>query len=650
MSKTVKSKGSDSGRKSHTDEEEPPSTKTVYPMHYYKPGPISLTEFPYPYPDGSGSSAQHLAHAITQMQLYEPLYNVFFELNDLNYATVALNHQYHAISADKVVNMLNQEICSRPVFIKFSPLLDPIKYMVGKYDMNDTTLKTLPTFRSTKTECHPKILNPMNASYVDAFFCYLSSVLKNHHQFVHGIDYYGSYLGIQDKFRMNVEEDLSYLSGSPFFMANLGKLMVLENHKGRALPLTHASSRAARTKVVIDHEQRMGLEDLGMVQVLDEETPAETDPLPEAESPMDLVYHKTRSDPQESSWHVSEAPPDAAVSTDPTEEDGGNDSDTDTEEYYQEGLDIDSSNHEEEPRSESQEGADDQEYEDDADDDQEYEDDWETESDIGTEEDDVATEDEAMVFIYDFPVQLILLEKCSHTLDHLLIQGLPDDEICSALFQVIMILLTYQRMFRFTHNDLHTNNIMYVKTDAPLLYYTYQGRRYALPTYGRIFKIIDYGRSIYKYQKRVFCSDSFSSDGDAASQYNTEPYLKSSKPRLDPNMSFDLSRLGCSIYDFVFEDNDVVANEKMAQTELQRTIQRWCTDDQGRNVLYKKNGEERYPGFRLYKMIARTVKAHTPEAQLNDPWFSRFRVTDPAAVWDEHAAMHMNLDVYPEYV
>ena len=626
MSKMVKNKGSDSGRKSHTDEEGQASTETVYPMYYCKPAPISLNEFPYPYPDvttadGSGSSAHHLAHSITQLQFYEPLYNIFFELNDLNFSTVALNHQYHAISADKVVNMLNQETCPRPVFIKFSPLLDPIKYMVGKYDMNDTTLKTLPTFRSTKTDCHPKILNPMNASYVDAFFCYLSSVLKNHHRFVHGIDFYGSYLGIQDKFRMNVEEDLSYLSGSPFFMANLGKLMVLENHKGRALPLTHASSRAVRTKVVIDHEQRMGLEDLGVVQVLDEESP-ETAPLPEAESPMDLVYQHTKSDTDLPS--VSE------------EGDGGNDSDTDTEEYYQEGLD--NSNHEDSQADE---------VDDDEEDDQGYEDDWETES----EEDDVATEDEATVFIFDFPVQLILLEKCSHTLDHLLIQGLPDDEICSALFQVIMILLTYQKMFRFTHNDLHTNNIMYVKTDEPFLYYTYQGRRYALPTYGRIFKIIDYGRSIYKYQKRVFCSDSFSSDGDAASQYNTEPYLKSSKPRLDPNMCFDLSRLGCSIYDFVFEDNDVVANEKMSQTELQRTIQRWCTDDQGRNVLYKKNGEERYPGFRLYKMIARTVKAHTPEAQLNDPWFSRFRVTDPAAeAFGETTAMHMNIDMYPEYV
>ena len=37
-----------------------------------------------------------------------------------------------------------------------------------------------------------------------------------------------------------------------------------------------------------------------------------------------------------------------------------------------------------------------------------------------------------------------------------------------------------------------------------------------------------------------------------------------------------------------------------------------------KNILYKKNGEERYPDFKLYKMIARTVHNHTPEAQLTN--------------------------------
>ena len=60
-----------------------------------------------------------------------------------------------------------------------------------------------------------------------------------------------------------------------------------------------------------------------------------------------------------------------------------------------------------------------------------------------------------------------------------------------------MILITYQKMFSFTHNDLHTNNIMYIETEKRFLYYKINHRHYKIPTYGKIFKIIDYGRAIY---------------------------------------------------------------------------------------------------------------------------------------------------------
>jgi len=33
-------------------------------------------------------------------------------------------------------------------------------------------------------------------------------------------------------------------------------------------------------------------------------------------------------------------------------------------------------------------------------------------------------------------------------------------------------------------------------------------------------------------------------------------------------------------------------------------------------LLYKSNGVERYPDFKLYKMIARFVHNHTPQKQL----------------------------------
>ena len=143
------------------------------------------------------------------------------------------------------------------------------------------------------------------------------------------------------------------------------------------------------------------------------------------------------------------------------------------------------------------------------------------------------------------------------------------------------------------------------------------------PLTWKLFKIIDFGRSIYKYQGKIFCSDSFASGGDASTQYNCEPFYNKNKPRIEPNMSFDLCRLGCSIYDFIIDDEKY---EDM--NELQKTVHRWCTDDNDLNILYKKNGNERYPNFKLYKMIARTVHKHTPERQLTFDFFNKYAISE----------------------
>ena len=42
------------------------------------------------------------------------------------------------------------------------------------------------------------------------------------------------------------------------------------------------------------------------------------------------------------------------------------------------------------------------------------------------------------------------------------------------------------------------------------------------------------------------------------------------------------------------------------------------------NIIYKNNGEERYPEFKLYKMIARNVHNNVPKDQLNNTIFKKF--------------------------
>jgi len=160
---------------------------------------------------------------------------------------------------------------------------------------------------------------------------------------------------------------------------------------------------------------------------------------------------------------------------------------------------------------------------------------------------------------------------------------------------------------------------MYNPTEKKFIFYRYNKTYYKVPTYGRLFKIIDFGRSIYTFKGKLICSDSFHSKGDAATQYNCEPYLNKNKPRLEVNYSFDLCRLACALYDY-FDVEDV----KTCGNPVAALISDWCKDDKGRNILYKKCGEERYPEFKLYKMIARTVHEHTPQNQVNKIIFSSF--------------------------
>ena len=187
-----------------------------------------------------------------------------------------------------------------------------------------------------------------------------------------------------------------------------------------------------------------------------------------------------------------------------------------------------------------------------------------------------------------------------------------------------MMLITYQKLFNLTHNDLHTNNIMYIKTEKRFLYYKINNKYYKIKTFGKIFKIIDFGRAIYEYKNNRICSDSFHIDGDASSQYNCEPYYNKDKPPIEPNYSFDLCRLGCSIYDFITEKYETLEE---IRSPIYKIIMNWCDDDSGRSILYKTNGEERYPDFKLYKMIARKVNNHVPSDEINNKYFNRFIVS-----------------------
>jgi hypothetical protein len=564
-------------------------------------------------------------------QNYIPLYKTFFELNETNYNKISFNHKYHIVNKDKVYEMNGAKIIPRDIFIKYSPVIDPIKYMIGKYDINDPKLRKLPTYNSTNTECLDKVLDSNNSSYIDGFFTYLTSQLLHHHGVAHGIDYYGSFMGIQKEFKMDVIEDLDYLEEHPFFKKNLHTLFVVDNPYGYS---NNENSRSYKPRIEIDTTTtendlflELEIENIETVQT-PELAAADADATPDtAAAAADTAATETETD----ELTITE------IELIKCHEGGGGGSASNTSSLNTNTTLNDTDNDSEENDSI---GGDDNTTDVTCD---------ETKSgcsystiDENNKDDDEDDDKEVMATIYNFPVHLICLERCKDTMDELMLSGdLTLDEWRSAMFQIIATLIIYQKAFYLTHNDLHTNNIMYIETKEKYIYYQFEGKKYKVPTFGRIYKIIDYGRAIYTYKGKVFCSDSFEFSGDAATQYNFPPYYNDKKPIIEPNYSFDLCRLACSIYDCVIDEDE--NPDKM--DEFQKLIVEWCMDDNGKSVLYKKTGEERYPSFKLYKMIARLVHKHTPFSQINRPFFKSY---ETAAI-SPKAKLCIDIDKIPCY-
>ena len=86
---------------------------------------------------------------------------------------------------------------------------------------------------------------------------------------------------------------------------------------------------------------------------------------------------------------------------------------------------------------------------------------------------------------------------------------------------------------------------------------------------------------------------------------------------------------------------DIIKEDPIA-----KLVMEWCLDDNGSNILYKNTGVERYPDFKLYKMIARCVHNHTPQNQLNRPEFVSFIVTKNMI---SKTATIMDIDEIPSF-
>ena len=124
-------------------------------------------------------------------QNYIPLYKNFFSLNETNYNSFNLTNRFRVdkilerktdnVYSCSLIKTQNEEdkISKGDIFIKFSPLMDPIKYITGRYKIHKHIFD-LPKLSDNK--CHRKIMDPNNAAYTDGFFYFLSNQQSFGHQ------------------------------------------------------------------------------------------------------------------------------------------------------------------------------------------------------------------------------------------------------------------------------------------------------------------------------------------------------------------------------------------------------------------------------------------------------------------------------------
>ena len=407
-------------------------------------------------------------------------------------------------------------------------------------------------------ESATELREKLQSPYTAGYVGALTSTVLSESGCLHFPKVYGVYTAISTSHTIDISDDYEEICERKWFTENMGKTFELKLRQPEGSPsFTHTRS------------QRPGVQ-LGEEIVLDDIQEMDADRVSEPRSRRSLSWSAPRSESESSEFQESE------------------ESESDDDEY--EILSCDCS---EDSDDEGEEGLDDENCESFA---------WATFKDV--------------------PVITTVMEKCEGTFYDLLEEH-PDNKEAHAgwVAQIVFALAYAQRAYGFVHNDLHGNNVMYVKTEKEYLYYKHQGTCYKVPTFGKLIKIIDFDRANLSLrltgmkEPRFFLSSQFQSDDEAAGQYNIEPFFSQNHPRIVPNPSFDLCRFATSVFWDMFPEGP----DTETGHPLQGVFLQWMTQQDGSSVLFRKQRDrhDRYHGFDLYKAIARYCKdSATPRREL----------------------------------
>jgi hypothetical protein len=237
-------------------------------------------------------------------------------------------------------------------------------------------------------------------------------------------------------------------------------------------------------------------------------------------------------------------------------------------------------------------------------------------SDISSDSDTQSPCDDCVAILKQIPIQMLFIEKLQGTLEDLIDNNVAEEVLKSCMFQVSFALTYLQKHFVFTHNDLHINNVMFEKTENKYLYYKYNNIYYRVPTHGYIFKIIDFGRAIFKYRNKIFMNDVFSDHGEAGGQYSHPSQIQfminTQRNKVKPNFHFDLCRLSMTILEEINENNYseqfIMFLHKICINRLDMSFCNMSDD------------------FNLYKSIARDACNCLPREIIMNDIFKEYRI------------------------
>jgi hypothetical protein len=234
----------------------------------------------------------------------------------------------------------------------------------------------------------------------------------------------------------------------------------------------------------------------------------------------------------------------------------------------------------------------------------------------------------------DVPVVTTVMEVCEGTFYDLIKEHPEPEKHVAWVSQVVFALAYAQRTFGFTHNDLHGNNVMYVKTNQPHCFYIHAGVAYKVPTFGYLMKIIDFDRAIVSLRltglkdPKTFMSSQFHKDEEAGGQYNVDPFYCNKHPHIGASSSFDLVRFATSVFWDMFPKGPKHAYDH----PLFGLFLQWMKQTDGSSVMFRKkmDNHDRYHGFDLYKAIVRYCgDSAVPKKEIGR--MTQYRATPSAA-------------------